>query len=513
MYGLLQLFCLYLVAISLSQGLKRTWVQKELRDSPESEPSENNARFIEVPLDHFGSDNSSTFLNRYWVNASYYVPGGPEYHGLSATMRLAKRYGGLAILWEHRYYGDSQPFPVNENTTASEWKFLTTEQALEDVVFFANSFSSSGVNATLDDPLSLPLHPSVAPWVFLGGSYPGVRGALLRIRNPETIFATWASSAPVHAQVDMASYYKAAERSLTRNCSADWVAVTRYVDDVLKGDNIGLKEDVKFRLVKARLSGPGGNTTGAVGLTKAQANARSDVSVASILMDPLDFYQYYGFAASLLPFCNLLETRNFTQAPEEGGIFSVDGISSAFDAYLVALSELDYDEIPGSPDDPATDLAWMRQYCSEYGFYQRGDASNPLSIETSLLSLDLFQRQCDETFPDSLPSWPEVGNINKYGGWDMKPSNVMFTNGEFDPWRTMGLACNTPAEGNSFFGLTYANMVHVSDMRVLLVPDSNHSDFKTIGFYSPISQEQFFTGLGLFQLALDEWLPCFNGSR
>lgn len=36
-----------------------------------------------------------------------------EYHGLSATMRLAKRYGGVAILWEHRFYGDSLPFPVN----------------------------------------------------------------------------------------------------------------------------------------------------------------------------------------------------------------------------------------------------------------------------------------------------------------------------------------------------------------------------------------------------------------
>ncbi|KAK0486841.1 peptidase S28 [Armillaria luteobubalina] len=551
MYGLLQLFSLSLVATSLSQVLERSWIRKELLASPDAELSENDARFIEVPLDHFGSDNSSKFLNRYWVNVSYYAPGGPvflfdsgeqdaapllpyylqEYHGLSAAMRLSKRYGGLAILWEHRYYGDSQPFPINENTTASEWKYLTTEQALEDVVFFANSFSSSGVqNITLDDPLSLPLHPSATPWVFLGGSYPGVRGALLRVRNLETIFATWASSAPVHAQVDMASYYKAAECSLTRNCSADWVAVTRYVDDVLTGDDMALKENVKFRLVKARLSGPKGNTTGAAGLTKEQANSRSGVSVASILMDPLNFYQYYGFAASLLPFCNLLETKNFTQAPEEGGVSSVDGIESAFDAYLIALSELDYDEIPGSSDDPATDLAWMRQYCSEYGFYQRGDASNPLSIETSLLSLDLFQHQCDETFPDSLPSWPEVGNINKYGGWDMNPSNVMFANGEFDPWRTMGLAsiednspkrtpspivpaCNTPPEGASFFGLTYANMVHVSDMRVLLVPDSNHSDFKTVGFYSPISQEQFFTGLGLFQLALDEWLPCFNGSR
>ncbi|KAF8798461.1 hypothetical protein BYT27DRAFT_7264630 [Phlegmacium glaucopus] len=51
--------------------------------------------------------------------------------------------------------------------------------------------------------------------------------ALLRIRNPFIVFA---SSAPVQTQVDMAKYYKEAERSLTRNCSADWIQVTRYAD-------------------------------------------------------------------------------------------------------------------------------------------------------------------------------------------------------------------------------------------------------------------------------------------
>ena len=53
-------------------------------------------------------------------------------------------------------------------------------------------------------------------------------------------------------------------------------------------------------------------------------------------------------------------------------------------------------------------------------------------------------------------------------------------------------------------------MVHVSDLRVLLTPDANHSDFRTVGFYSPVSQEPFYSGLGLFEQALDEWLPCFG---
>lgn len=83
------------------------------------------------------------------------------------------------------------------------------------------------------------------------------------------------------------------------------------------------------------------------------------------------------------------------------------------------------------------------------------------------------------------------------------------------PFRTPTLSipsCNSAPEYPSFFGMTYDNMVHVSDMRVLLVPDANHSDFKTVGFYSPVSPEPFYAGLGLFQLALDEWLPCFGSN-
>ncbi|KAJ7695072.1 serine carboxypeptidase S28-domain-containing protein [Mycena rosella] len=540
--------CLAIGQLSASRTLKAPRLGFQERFDAAINSGSNDPLFIEMPLDHFNASNKETFPNRYWVNSTYYEAGGPvflfdsgeqnaepllpyylqEYHGLSAVMQLAKRYRGIAFLWEHRFYGDSLPFPVNENTTADQWQYLNTEQALEDVVFFADSFPTTAINSSSIDPTLLAIHPSSVPWVFLGGSYPGVRGALLRQRNPSTIFASWASSAPVQAQVDMASYYKAAERSLTRNCSADWVAVTKFVDDTLNDSNETLIIDVKFDLLKARLSGPGGNTSAADGLTRQRANATSNVDAASILMDPLDFYQYYGFQDSLLPFCNLLETQNSTAEPLEGGIAAALGIDSAFNAFLVAIGELDYDSIPGNPDDPVQDRSWMRQYCSEYGFYQRGDPENPLSIETSFLSLELFQQQCNETFPD-LPPSPQVQLVNKYGGWNMTPSNILFTNGEFDPWRTMGLAsiesnspqrkptasvppCNSPAPGDLFFGMTYDRMVHVTDMRVLLIPDSNHSDFKTVGFYSPVSQEPFYTGLGLFQLALDEWLPCFQSS-
>jgi hypothetical protein len=39
-----------------------------------------------------------------------------------------------------------------------------------------------------------------------------------------------------------------------------------------------------------------------------------------------------------------------------------------------------------------------------------------------------------------LPSAPKVENLNKYGGWNTNVTRVFFSNGEFDPWRTLSVA-------------------------------------------------------------------------
>ncbi|KAK5011257.1 hypothetical protein LTR16_005133 [Cryomyces antarcticus] len=74
--------------------------------------------------------------------------------------------------------------------------------------------------------------------------------------------------------------------------------------------------------------------------------------------------------------------------------------------------------------------------------------------------------------------------------------------------------CGVPPPNDTVFGIVYRDMVHVSDMRALLnTSDVNHQNFSTVGFSSPISTEPFYAGVGLFQQALEAWLPCFaNGS-
>lgn len=189
-----------------------------------------------MPLDHFNASDPRTFNNRYYLNDTYYKPGGlvflfdygesgfSPYYGWiflaesteqSAVMQLAKRFNGLAIGWEHRYLGSSLPFPMGlTNSTPvtpaecydsadcthlltdspTSYRYMTVEQALEDAHYFAKNFelpegkgSHSGSLLTADK----------TPCIWIGGSYPGARVAFARIRNPGTFYASWASSAPV----------------------------------------------------------------------------------------------------------------------------------------------------------------------------------------------------------------------------------------------------------------------------------------------------------------------------
>jgi hypothetical protein len=134
------------------------------------------------------------------VNARYYKLGGPVFYfdageqnahplvpyflfeasGPSSVMTLARRFNGIAVIFEHRFYGDAHvgsfPFPMNSSGMVeggySAYKYLTTEQALQDPVYFAHHFKPPGLEQYWHD-----LKPDRTPWIWLGGSYPGIRGA------------------------------------------------------------------------------------------------------------------------------------------------------------------------------------------------------------------------------------------------------------------------------------------------------------------------------------------------
>lgn len=211
----------------------------------------------------------------------------------------------------------------------------------------------------------------------------------------------------------MSPYYAIVERSMTRNCLADFTAVTRHVDNVLANGTTKEITVLKRELLSAVKASPADLNPD---ISNEDANELDNPTVGFLLLMPLSFFQYYGFQRSVLPFCDILETQNRTHLPmtDNGGIPKAIApasglalefnISTAWNAFLVALVETNYDEIVSpTPPDPSAGYGWMYQLCSEYGFYQRGNPDNLHTIESQFISLGYFQAQCDETYPGVLP--------------------------------------------------------------------------------------------------------------
>lgn len=533
------------------------------RQAPSINGRDYPASWTTLPVDHFNASDTRTFQARYWYNSTFYEPGGPVFWydvgesnaedyvphqlaqtaGPSAIMTMARRFKGLALVVEHRYYGrideGSFPFPVNQSTGSlidqTNYKYLTSEQALADAVYFANHFDlqlpglSSGGNG------SSPLSPGATPWVWIGGSYPGVRGASLRVRNPETFYAAWASSAPTQTEVDMWTYYAQVERGLARNCSADFTAVTRYVDGVLANGTAGEVAALKREMMEAVLASP---EVPAPVITDKDLDDCDNPCVGYNLTLPFTYYQYYGPGYLVAPFCDILETQNRTDvsttdngglakalAPASGLALEFD-ITTAWNAFLVALKETNYDAIEYEPD-LVGDASYMWQWCAEWGFYPRGNPDNPHTIISQFLSLEYYQSFCDETYPGLAPPTPNVSITNQYGGWNMQPSNIMWTTGQIDPWRALEPssieegspgrwttqvipACNQPPAGNDLFGMIYQGMGHATDLRYTLLNETDpNGQFTPEGRRELENPESYFAGTALFERALEQWLPCF----
>lgn len=97
---------------------------------------------------------------------------------------------------------------------------------MEDVVVFAKNFSMASQPGK-------DLRPNSVPWIFVGGSYPGLRAAYLRLRNPEVVYASYSSSAPVQIQESFWQYFVAIERWVSNilNSNGDELTVSRALTE------------------------------------------------------------------------------------------------------------------------------------------------------------------------------------------------------------------------------------------------------------------------------------------
>ena len=78
---------------------------------------------------------------------------------------------------EHRFFGESNPYP---NATTQSLEVLTTQQAINDLVYFAQ---------TVDLPMKNgdQVKPHMVPWILVGGSYPGTARFFISINTYQVL--------------------------------------------------------------------------------------------------------------------------------------------------------------------------------------------------------------------------------------------------------------------------------------------------------------------------------------
>jgi hypothetical protein len=98
----------------------------------------------------------------------------------------------------------------------------------------------------------------------------------------------------------------------------------------------------------------------------------------------------------------------------------------------------------------AADRQWNWMLCNEpFDYWQDGAPQNRPSIVSRLITAEYWQRQCALFFPtengytygSANPS-VNVHSVNKYTeGWRLEDTTrLIWTNGQFDPWRTSGVS-------------------------------------------------------------------------
>ncbi|KAK6513111.1 hypothetical protein TWF506_009277 [Arthrobotrys conoides] len=524
---------------------------------PDKKPIFPTKHQLLTSVSHAGARNDEHFNQTYWVYDKHYKKGGPIFLYLNGETSitdtiasafldssrihdLQKKFGGLGIILEHRYYGESTPrsawvansAEVDEYTPAEKFKYLTTDLALKDVKFFADNFNYTSERV----PAGIDLTGRGAPWVVLGGSYAGSMASLLRKFYPDTFFAAYSSSAPIEAQTAMPAYWDVVARVIRSEepaCFENMRSAIKYIDQELA------KGGQSAAVMKIMFLGPGAeiNTNG--WLAEALMFHFYDFQTAGLDEPIIDETVW-----SIRNFCDHMNTDGDDKSPIGGWENAANSTlrrSASWSArqwatwpgFIALVQSWGYSctgfgtaKGPGScklasPTRYPDYISWSWQYCSEWGYFQLGNPG-PDQITSNFSNLEHWKSKCNLQFRDPTAqiyirpsSKPSTNATNKaFGGRTDPQPRTFYTMGENDPWSVLGFlktkhvkglfnapgynanstvpACDHRPSGNDLFGLVIPNGIHSADIAT-----------------TEWSKETF----PVFTAAMEAWLPCFETHR
>lgn len=297
------------------------------------------------------------------------------------------------------------------------------------------------------------------------------------------------------------------------NCTKDITAAVRAMDDIMDDATAAAN-------LKEQFLGP-------------EARNNSNAGFADALATAFYLFQSYGVDGSvegIRSLCDWLETDATTNAtaPAEG-FAAAKGANytiNRWSAWPYFAQTVNYNMATNCKgtntgyttacqlDEPIADpsaISWSWQYCTQWGFLQATDLTYQLTSKFNDIQhqYDICHRQ----FPDGkasglLPDIPAADETNAFfGGWQIRPSNVYWSGGQYDPWRTLSLLSDQSFAPN----LTLSQDAPACDAETddssiyaYVMPDAQHAyDFRTT-FDAGATSRKYFTE------ALTEWLKCWK---
>lgn len=457
--GVLLLLLLALLAPGAAVILRpalRTLGSLHLPTNPTSRPALANnysILYFEQKVDHFGFTLMKTFKQRYLISDKHWRKDGGSilfYTGNEGDIvwfcnntgfmwDVAEELKAMLVFAEHRYYGESLPFGASSFKDSRHLNFLTSEQALAD---FAELIKH--LKRTIPGAENQPV-------IALGGSYGGMLAAWFRMKYPHVVVGALAASAPIWQFEDLVpceafmkivttDFWKSSP-GCPESIRRSWGAINRL--STAKGGLQWLTETL-------RLCDP---------LTSSDIRRLKDwISETWVNLAMVD-YPYASDFLQPLPAWPIQVVCQYLKDPNVSDSLLLQNIFQALNVYYNYSGQAKCLNISETTTSNLGSLGWSYQACTEIVMPFCTNGIDDM-FEPHLWNLKEFSDDCFKQWGvRPRPSWITT----MYGGKNISShSNIVFSNGELDPWSGGGV---TKDITDTLVAITISEGAHHLDLR------------------------------------------------